>query len=688
MARPVPVLDFVHELRNAGVGVELWAILADAQRHWDELPRDRQLALLARAKATGLDPANVRVRAVRARGRAGTRENAYFLLERADRASGLASSLLYAPFPISSAHDESAAIASTALTNAGWAGSTATLLHELDLAWGKGAYDAPLDGPLVDGSVPLDARVVETTWLIEPFARACIHVDAHGGLVYAVEEPRLTDLEEALMATVNERLRDTLIREPGESFLAPHVAQAALRLLRMYRPDIDRRTAYRIGYYFLRNYLGAGPIEPLMRDPQIEDISCNGPDLPTFVAHARHQSIKTNVVMDELALNSFTIKLAQRGGKLLSVAQPLVDATLPDGSRLQAALGREVTSRGSAFTIRKFREDPLTAVDLIRNGTHSLDTMAFLWLAVEMRRSLIIMGATASGKTTTLNCISQFIPPPVKIVSIEDTREITLQHENWLAAVTRDGIGSTAEGIGMFDLLRAALRQRPEYLIVGEIRGQEGLTLFQAMSTGHTCFSTMHAGSVENAVYRLENAPINVPRVMLTSLDFLLLQGQVDSGKGPTRRMLSLTELSGVDPQTRNLRTNEVFRYEPNEDKPVGGGHSSVLEATRNKLGWTRARLDDEIASRRAVLERLVQENRRHYTDVARAVRGFYDARGGADALPAPTPQEVARRRDALDELLERLAKDVDDARSSAPRARVVPVTEPAPRPTVRKRRE
>jgi len=383
----------------------------------------------------------------------------------------------------------------------------------------------------------------------------------------------------------------------------------------------------------------------------VEDISCNGPDLPVFVAHARHQSVRTNLMFKEMELNSFTMKLAQRGNKLLSVAQPMVDATLPDGSRLQAVLGREITSRGSAFTIRKFKEDPLTAVDLIKSGTHTLETMAHLWLAVEMRRSIVIMGATASGKTTTLNAMSQFIPPNLKIVSIEDTREITLQHENWLAAVTREGFTKNSDdAITMYDLLRGALRQRPEYLLVGEIRGEEGLTLFQAMATGHTCFSTMHAGSVENAVHRLENPPIGVPRVMLSSLDFLLIQGQVDLNGSPGRRMLSFTEINDLDPQTRNLRVNDLFKWDAATDSHKMSGTSRVFEEARKKGGWTRTRLEEEIAARRRVLERLVARDERHYSQVARAVRRFYADRvedhswvPGPVDIPAKEAEGVAQ---------------------------------------------
>jgi flagellar protein FlaI len=638
MSQLVPVLDVIHELRDAGMAVDFWTLLGDPQIQWDRLPAERRSLILERTSLKGQDPSMVRVTPVRKRGRARTVENVFLRFQPTDR-SGVNPlvPLLYTDFEVPEKEESEIEVATAALQDAGWTRGRGAMLDVLDRVWGRGRYDALVDGYLVEFHAPQGFVETERYWVEEPFALVVVLRDPEGAMVYHVEEPRLSELERVLTATINDRIRDTLILDADTEYRADRLVREVFDLLRMYRPHADRRSAYKMAYYFLRNYMAMGPIEPILRDAAIEDISCNGPTLPTFVAHSRLGSLKTNLVFDELELNSFTIKLAQRGGKLLSIAQPLVDATLPDGSRLQAALGREVTSRGSAFTIRKFREDPLTAVDLVQSKTHSLDTMAFLWLGVELRRSMIIMGATASGKTTTLNCLSQFIPPASKIVSIEDTREITLQHENWLAAVTREDIGTHTEGIGMYDLLRAALRQRPEYLIVGEIRGQEGLTLFQAMSTGHTCFSTMHAGSVENAVYRLENAPINVPRVMLTSLDFLILQGQVDVGGRGQRRMLSLTELNGIDPQSRNLRMNEVFRWDPTREEQTAGAASYVIDQARAKLGWTRARLDEELGERRAVLDRLVKENKRHYTDVAKAVRDFY-ARHEAAPVATPVP--------------------------------------------------
>ena len=656
MPEIVPMLEFMHLLHSQGIEAEYHEVASRPQDHWDKLqPRERD-AFLASRKADGRSADVARVHVVKRRGRPQAIENVFIMVD--FRPQGRFAAMRHAPrrrllyrafqSPDEADHVEEIATSEDEHFEPGRAHTH--VVHLLDMAWGGDPYDLDRDGPLVEVVYPTESKIIDEYWLEEPFARAVLLEDENHLMTYHVVEPELSALEQALLVTLNDRLRDVLILQAhGSSDRSLLLVRKLFELLGMYRFRTDRRTAYKLGYYFARNYMGLGRIDAIMHDAAVEDISCNGPQLPVFVAHARHQSVRTNLSFDELELNSFTMKLAQRGGKLLSVAQPLVDATLPNGSRVQAALGHEVTSHGSAFTIRKFREDPLTAIDLIRLGTHSLDTMAVLWMATEMRRSALVMGATASGKTTTLNAISQFIPPTMKIVSIEDTREITLQHENWLASVTREGIGGSAgEKVSMYDLLRAALRQRPDYLLVGEIRGVEGLTLFQAMSTGHTCFSTMHAGSVENAVYRLENPPINVPRVMLTSLDFFVTQGQVDVDGKPARRMLSLTEINGIDPQTRNLRINELFQWDASTDAHESVGTSAVFDRARSRGGWTRSRLDEEFVARKRVLDRLVVRNERHYSDVAKAVQQFYadrvDDHGWTPGPVAPAADAAVER--------------------------------------------
>ena len=653
----VPVLEFVHALNSAGVEADYASTVTQPMHHWNLLSPERRDAFLGERGAEGMSGDVTDVRVVKRRGKSAGMENVFLMIEfgngsRLSRsARNTRARLTYQAFePAPAVPDALTAVFAEASPDM----TRKRVLQVLDSVWGEQPYDAERDGELCQFTPAGGYREVDRYWLEEPFSMAVILESPDHQIVYHLQEPQLTALEQALLATLNERLRDVLIlQEEGDAGRPGFLVGKVFELLRMYRLKTDRRTAYKLGYSFIRNYLGLGRIEPIMHDVHVEDVSCNGPGLPVYVAHNEHQSLQTNVMFEEIELNNFTMKLAQRGGKLLSVAQPLVDASLPGGSRIQAVLGHEITSRGSAFTIRKFREDPLTAVDLIRNGTHSLDTMAMLWLAVEMRRSVLVMGATASGKTTTLNALGQFIPPSLKIVSIEDTREITLQHENWLAAVTREAFsGTSTDRVSMFDLLRAALRQRPDYLVVGEIRGAEGLTLFQAMSTGHTCFSTMHAGSVENAVYRLENPPINVPRVMLTSLDFLVVQGQVNKDGHPARRMLSLTEINGLDSATKNLRINEVFKWDAARDVHESLSASAVFERARSKGGWSRARLDEEFAARKRVLEGLVQRNERHYLDVAKAVRQFYSDRTEASEWvpgPVPAPSDEPAPGHALD---------------------------------------
>ncbi len=228
-----------------------------------------------------------------------------------------------------------------------------------------------------------------------------------------------------------------------------------------------------------------------------------------FVYHTDYEQIISNVVHGKLELDDFVVKLAQRSGKGISKRQPQVDATLPDGSRAQLTLGREVSDHGTNYTIRQFKDVPFTPIDLVNWNTFSLEEMAFLWLCIENNKSLIFAGGTASGKTTSMNAVSMFIPPRSKVLSIEDTRELALPQRNWVASVTRPSFGEDDKGdVDEFDLLEAALRQRPDYIVMGEIRGEEGRTLFQVMSTGHTTYTTFHAdsvGEVSSALRRIRS---------------------------------------------------------------------------------------------------------------------------------------------------------------------------------------
>ena len=332
----------------------------------------------------------------------------------------------------------------------------------------------------------------------------------------------------------------------------------------------------------------------------------------------KYLNIQTNIFYNEEKLNAFVISLCQRSGKHISIGEPLVDATLPNGSRLQATLGKAITTRGSSFNIRKFRSDPITPIDLIEFNTSSLGMIAYFWLAMENGFSAIFAGGTASGKTSMLNAVSLFIPPLSKVVSIEDTRELMLHHDNWIAGVTRESITETGTGsVSMFDLLRSALRQRPEYILVGEVRGKEALTLFQALSTGHTTYSTMHAGDVQTVVNRLENDPINVPRVMLQALDILCIQKQVFVDGKKVRRTESLVEFMGIDPRSGEIKINELYRWDPINDEFTDYGNSDVIQRIMKKRGWKKKELQEEMNTRERILEYLHRKGMRDYVTIS-----------------------------------------------------------------------
>ncbi|MDY6765455.1 MAG: type II/IV secretion system ATPase subunit [Halobacteria archaeon] len=467
----------------------------------------------------------------------------------------------------------------------------------------------------------------ERYWVNKPYAYISIlYNDAENDYLYYVVEPKLDEYEEILREDLQDRLRDVLMYEDIDENLDKEevLEKKTKKIIRDYGIEVDQDSLYKILYYLKRDYIHDGKIDPIMRDEHIEDISCDGTNVPVFVYHRHYRDLMTNISFEKQELDSFVIKLAQRSGKHISVADPLVDASMPDGSRIQLSLGSEITSRGSTFTIRKFKDVPFTPIDLIKWNTFSLEQMAYLWMCIENNKSLIFAGGTASGKTTSMNAVSIFIPPKSKVVSIEDTRELTLPHMNWIPSVTRDSF--TEEGAGevdMYQLLRAALRQRPEYLLVGEVRGEEALTLFQAMSTGHTTYSTMHADSVDSTIHRLENPPISVPRSMLKALDIVSIQTQTFVGGNRVRRNQKIVEILGIDPKTRNIRTDDIFQWDAETDSFIRTGNSTALQEIKRSRGWDDEELDRQIDMRREVLEYLLDNDITDYQEVSRTIQAF-----------------------------------------------------------------
>lgn len=381
----------------------------------------------------------------------------------------------------------------------------------------------------------------------------------------------------------------------------------------------------KIFYSLFQDFLGFGKIDIIMKDHGIEDISCDGHHVPIFIYHKTYDAITTNVWFDdEWQLNSFVVRLAQVCGKQISIYSPIVDGKLPDGSRLQCTLARTVT-RGSTFTIRKFKENPLTPIDLIGFKSISIDMAAYFWMAIEKGASILFCGGTASGKTTALNALSLFIPSQHKIITIEDTREVNLPHKNWIAGTTRQGFSAsddkTGKDIDMFDLIRAALRQRPKVVMVGEVRGKEAYSLFQAMSTGHTSYATVHASDIHTLIQRLENPPIALPRALLTSLDVIIFQNAIDISGKTVRRMTSVTEIVKLDPDTNQLIFMEPFRWVSKTDDRFNiSGSSKILNNIRLQNDWSEEKLEEEMENRKLILKWMFEKNIRDYREVGKLV--------------------------------------------------------------------
>ncbi len=452
--------------------------------------------------------------------------------------------------------------------------------------------------------------------------------------LYELIEPPLSEEEQKLIEEIKDMLERTLTyswkvltNRDKEVYLTESVES----FLRSRNIHVDRISKQKIMYYIIRDYVGYQKIDGLIRDEYVEDISCDGVDVPIYIYHKKYQSIKTMIkYKDDDELNSFVVFVSQKCGRQISVADPILDATTREGHRVQATYGREVTTRGATFTIRRFKERPFTPTELVLYGSASPEMVAYLWLMVEQGESAIVIGGPASGKTSTLNAYSMFIPPGAKIVSMEDTREINLPHQNWIPGATRSGTGEksltgkSAGEIDMYDLVKAALRQRPNYIIVGEVRGQETYTMFQAMATGHTTYSTMHADSIISMIHRLENPPINCPRILMTALNDVIIQKLVRVRDEMVRRITQIVEIVGFEPETNELITNVVFEWDADKDKHRYKGHSYLFDKIMTMKNLTHDEMMEEFERRTDIIRYWVKNRIVDYRDLWHTIADYY----------------------------------------------------------------
>ena len=455
--------------------------------------------------------------------------------------------------------------------------------------------------------------------------------NAKGGLKYVVIQPRLSVkdkknfelIKKLLMTELKVALSDIKTKKDAERRLKKKI----LQIIKKFNLEIPTKNLSKITYYAVRDFIYLGKLEPLMRDHMIEEVSCDGTNIPLYVWHREYESIPSNVKFTtDRELNNFARKISYVCGKHVSTANPIIDASLPDGSRINLTLGHEITKRGSTFTIRRFRADPITVIDLIKFKSMTPDIAAYLWYIAEKNATMLVAGGTASGKTTALNALAAFIRPGQKIVSIEDTPELNLVHDNWIPAVSRQNFTDGQIGeINQFDLLRAALRQRPDIIIVGETRGREAYTLFQAMATGHGGFSSIHADSVEATLTRLASSPMDIPKPLIANtLDVITLQLKLRVRDKSVRRIIQISEIAGHDDKADKIKTHEIFKWNPNNDTHQFAGNSIVLNKIKERTGESDSQIEHELKKRKTALEWMVKNDIRRHKDVAKNVLDFY----------------------------------------------------------------
>jgi len=434
---------------------------------------------------------------------------------------------------------------------------------------------------------------------------------------------------------IEELLQETTTIERDRSGLRYWIDRL-LDFLGLSNYRVSEQTYENIRYRLNRDIVGLGPLEPVMRDPANEDIHVIGPH-QCYVDHGTYGLIETTVDFGTPEqFDSWIRSMGERIGDPVSDSNPIVDSTLPDGSRLNVIYSDDVSVQGPSLTIRQGDETPLSINQITKWGTLSPELTAYLWLCLENEQTVFVVGETASGKTTTLNSIMSFIPRDSKIYTAEDTAEVLPPHDTWQQLLTREGGGEEDSDVDMFDLVAAALRSRPDYIVVGEVRGEEGRMAFQAAQTGHPVMLTFHASDIVSMIQRFTGDPINVPETFMDNADVALFQNRVKQGDDVLRRVTSVQEIEGYSKEMDGVVTRQVFSWDPVEDEIVfqGMNNSYVLEEQiATLLGYADTRdIYDDLDFRARLVERMIEENILGYHEVNEAIKSFQ--RDGVEGLP------------------------------------------------------
>jgi len=468
-------------------------------------------------------------------------------------------------------------------------------------------------------------EVVETYPLKAPFSYAKIlNNKENGSFLYQVDEVILNSNEQIIfeklynLIELNLESPEKIKKNLGFMSFLNSLLKENVKLFQEY----PTASIEKVKYYLERDVSGFGLIDPIMNDPNIEDVSCSGILSPIYVWHRKYDSMPTSVLFEDEKLNNFVSRIVFRAGKHISSAFPITDLSLEGNHRISVLYQKEVTPKGTSFTIRKFREDPYTIIDLINFGTIGLEIAVYLWILLEQKMSIIVIGSTGSGKTTILNAITGLVNPDYKIYSVEDVAEINIHHENWFSLVSRSGFGTSGEGeIGLYDLIKSGVRHRPDYIIVGEIRGSEAYVMFQAMATGHGGLCTMHADSLESASKRLQQKPMDIPSGYFSLMNCAVTIKRVkDNVTGQSsRRATTIQEIESSD----TYKT--IFKWNPKTDTfEIDLEQSIMFKKIAEQTGQTIGELRNEFEQRVKVLKFMVEHNIKSYKNVAEIIRKYY----------------------------------------------------------------
>lgn len=452
---------------------------------------------------------------------------------------------------------------------------------------------------------------------------------------YKTYKQKYTEKEKMLLEEIRDNLVDIAIStnekfQINENKLLKDIKEFIFLKIKNENSNLNKESSYlnKLARSFLQDIFGYGKIDSLIHDDNLEEIMIIGVDKPIFVYHRQYGMMKTNIIYkNEEELMNLIDTISRQINRRIDQETPILDGRLIDGSRVNATIP-PISANGPTVTIRKFKQDPLTIIDLIKSKTISAELASFFWLCIDglgvKSANLIISGGTSSGKTTTLNALSSFINPKERIITIEDTLELKINHDHVIRMETRPPNVENAGELTMDDLVKNSLRQRPDKIIVGEVRGREATTLFTALNTGHSGFGTLHANNARETITRLTNKPMDVPKIMISAIDFIVMQNRIYASNGVSyRRISEVAEIAGVEEGV--IQLNTIYKWNPENDKIENiGVASKTLEKIARTSGKNIASLLYEIENREILLNYMNLQNIRSNKEVKAIFDKYY----------------------------------------------------------------